>query len=64
MIPLIEKPLFDRLRALRSKLPEDPAYVFVPVSQPTPDLLFIGQATSGMVYDEDLDYAAATQECA
>jgi hypothetical protein len=63
MTPLIQSSLFDELRALRGHLPQKPAYAFVPVSQSEPDLFFIGQATAGMFYEDDLDYAAATREC-
>ncbi len=63
MRPLIQSSLFDDFRALREHLPQKPAYAFVPVSEPERDLLFIGQATSGMVYETDLDYTAATREC-
>jgi len=55
--------LFEEFRRLRPELPQESAYVFVPVSPPVPDLLFVGQATGGMPYDDDLDYEEAAREC-
>jgi hypothetical protein len=51
MLPLLSEDTFQDLRARRQSLPGDPAHVFVPVAQDNPQLLFIGQATSGAMLD-------------
>jgi hypothetical protein len=62
MVPLISEPLYTELRARRRTMPQQCAYVFLPVAQSKPQLLFIGQATAGLVYETELDFLDATKE--
>src|SRR5208282_260952 len=51
MIPLISKSTFDNLKARRHHILGQPAYVFLPVAQDNPQILFIGHASRGEVCD-------------
>jgi hypothetical protein len=63
--PLLTEPLYDALRARRKLVPGNPAYAFLPVSDLHSSLLFVGQATAGWFYQDDLDFrAAASESCA
>jgi hypothetical protein len=63
--PLLSEQTYSRLIALRAtSLPQRPASAFMPVSEHQPDILFIGQASSGMLYEgkEQPDYQEAVKQ--
>lgn len=61
--PQMSRDLFQEFWRLKPSLPQQSSYVFVPVSPPAPDLYFVGQATGGMLYDDDVDYEGTAERC-
>lgn len=69
MHPLLDKKAFQAFLNIRQSYSgsQEAANIFVPVGSPpedtVPRILFIGQATRGMVYDGQLDYDRAGAAC-